>query len=75
MAESKDRGEIHEMTIYKITLDKDTNPVIERDFDYVMEIIKDNIEHSEYPNKIIMTIEILDMTEEEYNNFHEWYGP
>jgi len=62
------------MKVYKITPDFDCNPHIEADLDSAMQATRTWLTECGDPGQEL-TIEVLEMTEEDYLNLGEYEGP
>jgi hypothetical protein len=59
------------MKVYKVTPCKDCNPCTEKD----IEAVKVWLEEADPTNNEVITIEPMEMSEEEYDNLPEHMGP
>jgi hypothetical protein len=61
------------MKVYKVTIGVDRSPFIEADLKNAMVGVETALQETEAPETL--TVEVIDMDEQEYKNLPEWSGP
>jgi len=57
------------MKVYEVTLEKGTNPCLEKDLPTIIDMLKDCDIDDE------ITIKVIEMSEEEFKALPDWDGP